>query len=114
MQSVKVKKDDLLKKLEENKNKHRSVFESAMEGYERAAIAWLEANLQKVRSGDHTRLYFTEPVPEDHTADYELTICMLQMSVDDEISLTDHEFEQYVMDSWGWKQQWTAAVSNYV
>ena len=38
--------------------------------------------------------------PVDHTADYDRILAMLEMSVDDTISLSAQEFNQYVLDNW--------------
>lgn len=115
MNKVTVLKAELLSVIERNMDSHRDIYEAAMVGYERAAIEWLEGMLAQIRNGDtETRLIFTAPMPEDHTDDYERVRLMIQWSTSDEIELSAGEFEQYVMDNWGWKRQWAATNSSYL
>ena len=38
---------------------------------------------------------------------------MLELSVDDVITLSETEFDQLVMDEWNWKQSFVATSSFY-
>lgn len=98
----------------ENRANHRRIFEEAMEGYRAAASRWLDDRLNEIkRGGPPGPLAFREPVPEDHTADYDRVLRMLEMHKASEMKIEEHEFAQYVMDDWGWKKSWQATVSNY-
>lgn len=114
MKSVTVKNGELQKTIEANLEAHHAIFVAAMEGYQLAAIKWLSSSLQQLHDGETPRLYFGEPMPEDHTEDYKQVLAMLQWSVDDTIELSAGEFSQYVLDDWGWKKQWSATTSNYL
>jgi hypothetical protein len=59
-------------------------------------------------------MYISLPMPEDHTDDYERAIKMLDLDVREDIELTEQEFAQYVLDDWGWKDQWTTTNSAYL
>jgi hypothetical protein len=56
-------------------------------------LADAKANRQIRRSIDLVQ-------PRDHTSDYDRTIMMLEMNVDDTIILDATEFDQYVRDVW--------------
>lgn len=114
MENITVKKADLLKTLTANRNKHREVFEQALEGYRDAVIEALEKRLDDARKGRKIdlRLYFQEPA--DQTKDYDRAIAMLNMSVEDKVNLSERDFAQYVLDDWAWKEQWIGSNSAYV
>ena len=38
---------------------------------------------------------------------------MLEMSVDDEIELTEEEFSNIILDDWNWKRNFARLNSNY-
>lgn len=53
------------------------------------------------------------PMPVDHTDDYERAREMYTMSIDDVIELTENEFDQLVLDNWGWKGEFLRTTSAY-
>ena len=73
----------------------------------------LERRLSDARKGKRVdqRLRLVEP--EDHTDNYERVLRMLEMSVDDEIQLDEHDFAQYVMDNGRWKDQFVTTAEMY-
>jgi hypothetical protein len=113
MDKVKVKKDELRKLVQKNRDAHKAVYEQAFEGYRKACIQNLEANLESVRRGKKERIWLTETPPDDHTSDYDRVLRMIDMSVDTEVVLTEKAFQQYVLDDWDWKQTWAMSNSKY-
>lgn len=111
--AVRVKRDELLKHLEENRTKHRTIFEEAQEGFRTEVIRLLDERLAAAKSGKGIDLRILLPEPQDHTKDYDRVILMVKMSVEDEQELTHAEFQQYVMDDWSWKREFVATASNY-
>jgi hypothetical protein len=114
MREVTMKKSDLLARVEENREGHREVYEKAMDGYTKAAVAFFQEQLERAKDGNTFVTYFGEPMPEDHTDDYDNVLDMLDMEVGDQITLSNAEFRQYVRDDWGWKQTFIATSSNYI
>lgn len=102
MDTVKVRKDDLLSKLEVNRGNHRTLFLEAQEGYRELVIAELDKSLRDARAGREIRTFIRMEAPQDHTGDYDTVIAMLGMSVDDTVELTAQEFRCYVQDQWQW------------
>ena len=101
--------------LEENKKKHRNLFLKALDGYKKKAIETLEDKLEKVKNNKKLpmiQIYL--PIPEDHTSDYERVILLLELDARANVDLTETDFAQYVMDDWGWKDQWTTSNSAYL
>lgn len=113
MQNVNVKRVILLTKIRENRDKHRELFLKAQNGYRADVIEGLDQMLRDAREGKQIRRSLLIPEPQDHTKDYDRVITMLEMSVDDEIELDWHSFDQYVMDNWAWKEQAFATNAMY-
>jgi hypothetical protein len=121
MKDVDVNKAELIKKLEENKTKHRENFENATKGYKTEVNARIKKMLDDLTADRLTpeevkdRIFriWQLPVPQDHTEDYEAAIEMLQMEVRSEISVTHNDFRAFVRDDWDWKKDWVASASNY-
>lgn len=115
METTKVRKDELVARITENRDKHRQVFEEALDGYKAAAIKAGEHILEQLRNNKTPDLnaLLRLPVPSDHTGDYDAVLDMLDMNVDDEVEISQADFRSYVRDEWHWKGQFTATNSHY-
>lgn len=111
--SVPVRKEELLKKLKENRLNHRSIFEEACEKYREAAIRELDNMLSDAKANKKIRKVLALEEPQDHTKDYDRVIVMLEMCTKDEITISEEEFTKYVMDDWTWKHQFTSNATSY-
>jgi hypothetical protein len=105
MDKVRVKRDELLTTIRVNRDAHRGEFLKALEGYKKAWEEELERNLADLRAGRKFKRALSLAEPEDHTADYDAVIKMLEMSVDDIVEMPLHQFQMYVMDQWEWKHR---------
>lgn len=114
MDSITVKKDELLAKMKTNRDNHRGVFEKAQEVYRAQIIKELDQMLDDAKQGRKIKRMVMLPEPEDHTSDYDRVIAMLEMSVDDEIDLAEHDFQQYVLDHWAWERSFASNTSSYL
>ena len=114
MKNVKVQKSELIEKLKENRSNHRAIFEKALKGYRKKAIEVLDAALLDAKEGRHINTYIKLTEPIDQRKDYDRAIAMLEMSIDEEIEVTESEFAQYVLDDWDWKQQFMFTNSAYL
>lgn len=113
METVTVRRSELLDALRTNREAHAGIVAEAIEGYQAECERLLLEHLAAVRSGRRKRIYVDLPEPVDQTRDYDRTIRMAEMSIDDAIELTLREFAQYVMDDWSWKQAFLASNSTY-
>ena len=113
MHEVTVKRSELIEIVRQNRQRHRNVFERALDGYRAQVIAQLESSLAKARRGERIQQRVTLEEPRDQTKDYDRVIRMLELSTDDEITLTQGEFAQYVMDDWRWSEQFALMASTY-
>ena len=114
MQTIEVNKVTLLLKLRENRDKHRKVFEEALEGWRRNVLDELTLAVAEAKAGKQYRTYFNLPQPEDHTRDYDAIIEQVEWEVEDTITLTQQQFNQFVRDDWGWKEDFLANTVHYM
>lgn len=109
-----IKKDELLGILEKNRATHHDVFLAAFEGFQAMAEERLVEYLAAMRQGKkQKRVSILLEAPEDHTRDYDRVIRMLELDVRDEITLTESEIAQYLMDDWQWKRAWLSTSNRY-
>ena len=108
MDYVTVKRLDLLTRIKKNRDAHRDLFLKAQKGYRKAVIKELDQMLQDAKEGKPIRRAIQLPEPEDHTADYDRIIDMLEMSIHSTLQIAEHEFDQYVRDNWAWKAMATS------
>lgn len=113
MEPVRVKKTDLVTRLEKNKKEHVKIFDEAVEGYRKKVTQILEDHLKRVKSGSLVRVMISLPEPSDHTKDYERALEMMAMSLDDEIEIDETTFSELVMDDWSWKREFLTTNSAY-
>jgi hypothetical protein len=103
MNTVKVKRNILLERIKKNHDAHRDLFLKAQKGYRETVIEELDKMLADARTGKPVRTSLGLIEPQDHTNDYNRVIDMLEMSVDDVITLDARSFDNYVRDQWDWK-----------
>ena len=123
MRDVKVKRDELLVKVRDNRVKHVAEYEEAVSGYKQAAVEaidrameQLKGRVKNLRAGEVLALdavMFNLAVPRNHAKDYDQVIMMLEMSVDEHLTIKSDEFACYVMDDWAWKQDFLQVSNTY-
>lgn len=113
MNDITVDKTALLEQLRANRTEHRGIFEEAQVRYRELVIQELDVMLAEARGGRKIRRSVQLIEPEDHTADYDRVIQMLEMSVDDKTVLDELSFNQYVLDNWRWQEQFLTSNSAY-
>ena len=114
MELITVIKTELVEKLKANRETHRALFLAAQERYRDAMIKELDQALEEARNGGTIRRSFAMPVPEDHTADFDTAIEMLQWDLGKTVQLSYHDFQQYVQNQWGWRASFAANTESYL
>lgn len=112
MENVRIKRTELLVKVKTNRDNHNGLFVKAQEGFRKRAIEELDTMMEAAKAGN-VRLYVGLTPPQDHTAEYDRAIAMLEMSVDDVIEIEEMRFAQLVMNEWAWFQQATSVNNTY-
>lgn len=113
LQTVRVNKDELLKRIKKNRADHRQIYEEAMDGWKKAVIDELEKMHADALKGKDFRLAVRLERPEDHTDEYDTIIELLEMSLDDELELPYNEFANYALDKWGWQGRFLSMSASY-
>ncbi|KKM74264.1 hypothetical protein LCGC14_1402120 [marine sediment metagenome] len=114
MDTVTVRVKELLATVKENREAHRTLFLTAQGNYREQMVKELDSMLADARAGRRIRRAVSMPEPEDHTADYDRVIRMLEMSVDEEVELHEDDFSRYVMDQWEWARSFASNTMAYV
>ena len=95
--TMKVVKADLIKKIVENKEAHIKAYAKAEIAYKKEALKQLAELTEKVNNGDMSiRLNLTTPV--DNRKNYDKIIDMFEWDVNDEVELSQDEFNEYILD----------------
>jgi len=112
MQDITVNTAKLLEIVKVNRRKHQEEYDIAHKAYLELVIYDLEQRLINARTKGEIDLSFRHLVPMCHTSEYDTVIRMLQLSIDLNTVLTEHDFKMYVMDEWHWKNDFQLS-SNY-
>lgn len=113
MENVDVSKTQLLEQLTTNRQKHLDDYTEAHAKYREKAISELEKWLRHAVDGGRIAKSLDLQEPVSHLADYDRAIQMVEWSTGDTVELSERDFQQYVMDDWGWKAIFAATNSSY-
>lgn len=116
MDSIKMKRLELLKIVKENATKHVADYDEAVEDYKLGVVKVAKANLKIANSGELEKFSTFQRMPAapvNYAENYSRAIRMLELSVEDVIEIEDHTFNQLVLDEWGWKQAFVAQSALY-
>ena len=115
MDNIKVKKTDLLTKLQENREIHKKDYDESVVGYQAELVQLLTRLLDDAKEGKpvdaRSLANLTRPV--EHLREYDRTISMLKMDIIDDVELSEHEFTRFVLDEWAWKENFSNVSAQY-
>lgn len=118
--SVTCNKDEVLRTLRENREKHIEMVKESRAGYLKKAQEVLAARMKELAEGKLVALNFSLSVPHDNTKIYTSTIKMLEAHTETTITLTADEFRRMMEDEWDWtdgfiaiNKAYSASVSAY-
>lgn len=111
---MKFSKEFLLSTLRTNREKHRSIFEEAVEGYRQAALKRCNEFADRLKLGELVAVFADDlEIPRDHTDDYDVVISMLENTMDSEFEIDQTRYQCYVMDKWGWQSTFLESNAKY-
>ena len=115
--TVKVKKAELIEKITKAKQEHIAQYEKALQGWTAKMQSAADKVLDRISAGS-LRVFpkeFNElmRMPSLHVDDFDQALRMLEMSVDDEITLEPEDFNQLVLGNWAWKELWAHTNALY-
>lgn len=114
METITVVKSDLIEKLKTNRDEHREMFLAAQTKYREQMVEELDRALREARAGNNIKRSFALPVPEDYTEEFDTVIEMLAWDQSDTVELSQHDFQTYVQNKWGWQRSFAASTTSYL
>lgn len=130
--NVKVNRQKILDIIRENRSNHEKEYRKACEVYwddTRNDITSIQKKINELLAQKATtisdlvslnsKVYSISKeimnirIPEQHLDDYDRVIRMLELSVDEDISLNENQFENYVQDKWDWSHSFLSNTLSY-
>lgn len=110
---VTVKKAALVAAVQANRVKHGDEYAEAHSLYRAALVSALEQLLTKAQTDADCPHTVKLDKPVSHLRDYDRVLAMLEMCVHEEISISETQFTQYVLDEWQWSEQFKHVSHSY-
>lgn len=110
---ITAKKEDVLKTLKANRERHATIVVEARDGYLKKAQKVLEEKLSDLRKGKISSLIFQLAVPVDHTKVYDTAIQMLELHTGESIEMDGRQVQSLIQDEWDWTNHFVASNSGY-
>ena len=117
--SVNVNRLKLLEALRINRANHKRVFDLAYADFKNEKVrtlgeALVKAQLDSIEESAKHSLHITLEKPVNYLSQYDEVIEMMEMSVDENISLDSESFQPYFKDNWSWKSHFAGTNSKYL
>lgn len=116
MNKVTINRKELLDIVNTNLKKHITEYKEAKKDYIDAVLVICKNNLELAKYGAIEKFRDIDAIPMEPNSyenDYKKTIRMLELSVDKNITLAEHEFSELVLDNWNWKTAFVTSNSMY-
>lgn len=121
MDTIRMKRDDLLAILKENRDKHESEYLEALAGWGDKALAALTAAKKAAKEavrentpGDiRTDPLKDLPKPTNYIKSYDDAIARIEHDIRPEVELDDRQFSAWVQDDWQWRGAFIGTASLY-
>lgn len=95
--TITVNKAKLIAKIKENKQNHIKAYAKAVIAYKKEALSKLAELTKLAKSGDMTlNLHLTTPM--NNIENYDKIVAMFEWDVNEEVTLEQNEFNEYVQD----------------
>lgn len=114
MFNTNIQKEVLISILKTNLEDHKKIYEEAKVGFLEKAAEQLAKTTKNFQNNDGTKsVYINMAAPTNNIKEYERAIRMLELTQDTVIELEEFEFNQLVMDDWGWKKKFLVDNASY-
>ena len=111
---VQVAKDKLLERLKQNRDQHDREYQEALGGYRSRLVLVLTRMFEAAKRKEDVSHKIDLTVPEDHLADYDRALQVMEWEQRDSLRLSQGEFDRYVMDNWSWSKKFKAVHASYI
>lgn len=95
--TMKISKASLIKKIQENKEAHLNEYNEAVEAYKKEAAKQLKQAVKDLKNGS-LKIKLNLVTPVNRVEEYDKVIEMFNWEVENEIELSQREFNEYVHD----------------
>lgn len=113
MHEVTIKKDDALRIIRQNKEDHKKIYEDGMVGYKQELKEILEKKMALLEKGEYASPHIRISPPSIHIEEYNSVIKMLELSVDEEVTLDSRQFRELIMDKWNWQRDFLKSNAKF-
>lgn len=111
---IKVERKNLISILKENMQIHQHEYiELRTAFYKSVAMKALQLSKQAERCDESIQLRIDAVKPISNMKDYETILGMLELSTDEEFTLSEKDYKKYVLDEWDWSQSFAATKASY-
>lgn len=110
-QKVTVQRTNLLSILRTNRAKHALDYSSALDAWKDALTKETADLAKRTAKGDFKNIRIESEKPSHHLNNYDEVIEMLELSVDDNITLDKDSFRSFIKDEWHWKSSFTSTLT---
>ena len=112
---VTIKKTQLLTTIKENRAKHEKEYTVALAGFQEklAEECRLVLACHTENKPITNKSIVALELPQSHLREYDRVISMLEMSVAEDISISEGQFTQFVLDEWAWTRHFKTVASSY-
>jgi predicted phage-related endonuclease len=116
MNTITVKKDELLDTLRTNRQRHGDKVAQARAKYREKIIEELDRRLAEAKSGRDIDPGFLHrlPIPRDYSQEYDRAVEQLEWEVGETVELDPDDFNRYVRDEWEWHNQFVGSTQVYL
>lgn len=102
MNDVNLNRVELLQIVRENRQKHVDGYKEDVIKYKKLVLSILKENEKCILADDITNIKNIPSEPSNYIVDYDRAIRMLELSIDDTITLSEKDFNRLVLDEWNW------------
>lgn len=107
------KKDTILEKLRAGRKEHLEIVQEAQKGYREKLKEELLKKLHALESDERVNPNIRMYVPESHVDDYDRAIEMLELCKEEELTLTEKQFQCLIRNKWSWQHQFLESNMAY-
>lgn len=115
--NVTVLKLGLLGAIKANREKHEREYTEALGGYADKVRSMFQRGASSTASASKIQELAAEVralvVPASHLSDYDCVIRMLEMAVPEQVTISQGQFQNYVLDEWIWTKAFKNVSSSY-
>lgn len=114
MRKVSVNKNQLLEILKKNKAIHENEYNELQEAYLESVISGLSKLLKEAKKKlPEPKTALMLNVPKSYVEDYTNIIGMLEMSIDNDFTIDEEEYKNYVLNEWSWSRNFNMSKTAY-